>query len=89
MYIFWCVLFKFPDGSPKIGLIAETNMLWTKWRVWREKLMFVKRLQQMDSSMLARQVYEKQVQPGLPGLVKEVKVICETLCLPDIITIRI
>ena len=46
--------------------------------------MFVKRLQNMDSSVLARQVYEKQVQLGLPGLAKEVKNICEGLSLPDI-----
>ena len=46
--------------------------------------MFVLRLQNMDSSVLARQVYEKQVQLGLPGLAKEVKDICEKLSLPDI-----
>ena len=38
----------------------------------------------MESSVLARQVYEKQVQLGLPGLAKEVKNICESLSLPDI-----
>ena len=46
--------------------------------------MFVKRLPNMESSVLARQVYEKQVQLGLPGLAKEVKNICESLSLPDI-----
>ena len=38
----------------------------------------------MDNSTLARQVYEKQLKLRLPGLVSEVKTICETLCIPDI-----
>ena len=46
--------------------------------------MFVKRLQQMDTSTLARQVYEKQLKLRLPGLASEVKTICETLCITDI-----
>ena len=84
IYMFWRVLFKVPDSTPKVGLIAETNTLRTKWRIWRQKLMLAIRLQNMDSSVLARQVYEKQVQLGLPGLAKEVKDICEKLSLPDI-----
>ena len=38
----------------------------------------------MDTSTLARQVYEKQLKLRLPGLASEVKTICETLCITDI-----
>ena len=38
----------------------------------------------MDRSVLARQIYEKQLQLGLPGLAREVKTICETLNIPDV-----
>ena len=30
IYMFWRVLFKVPDSTPKVGLIAETNTLRTK-----------------------------------------------------------
>ena len=38
----------------------------------------------MESSTLARQVYEKQFKLNLPGLAREVKTICDTLKIPDI-----
>ena len=84
IYLFWRAMFKIPDGTPKIGLIAETSTLRTKWRIWKEKLMLVRRLQKMESSVLARQVYERQLQLGLPGLAREVKDICDSLKIPDI-----
>ena len=38
----------------------------------------------MDRSVLARQIYEKQLQLGLPGLAREVQTICEIIKIPDI-----
>ena len=76
------VLFKVPDSTIRIGLIAETSTLRTKWRIWKEKIMFVRRLQQMNTSVLARQVYERQLQMGLPGLASEVT----DIKIPDVIT---
>ena len=77
-------MFKVPDGIIKIGLIAETSTLRTKWRIWKSKLMFVRRLQQLDSSALARQVYERQLKLGLLGLAKEVTAICDTIKIKDV-----
>ena len=82
--MYWKVMFKVPDSTLKIGLVAETSTVRTKWRIWREKIMFVRRLQQMDRSVLARQIYEKQLQLGLPGIAREVNTICESLNIPDI-----
>ena len=38
----------------KIEIIAETATLRTKWCVWKDKIMLVRRLQQQDSSSLSR-----------------------------------
>ena len=84
IYMYWKVMYKVPDSTPRVGLIAETSTIRSKWRIWREKLMFARRLQQMDRSVLARMIYEKQLQLGLPGLAKEVKEICESINIPDI-----
>ena len=84
IYLFWRVMFKVPDSTPKIGLIAETSTVRSKWRIWTQKLMFVRRLQQMNTSVLARQVYERQLRLGLPGLAREVSDICQLIKIPDI-----
>ena len=39
IYLFWRVMLKVPEGTPKISLISETGTLRTKWRVWQEKLL--------------------------------------------------
>ena len=83
IYMFWRIIFKVPDSTVKIGLIAETSTLRTKWRVWKEKLKFVKRIQKMESTTLARQVYERQLKLGLPGLAREITDICEAISIPD------
>ena len=84
IYLFWRCMFKVPESTPKIGLIAETSTIRTKWRIWTQKLMLVKRLQNKNMSVLARQIYEKQLKLGLPGLAKEVTVICDKISIPDI-----
>ena len=33
--MYWKVIFKVPDSTLKIGLIAETSTIRTKWRIWR------------------------------------------------------
>ena len=57
--MFWKVMFMVPDGTPRISLVAETSTRRTKWIIWKEKVMFVRRIQEQDTSSLCRQVYEK------------------------------
>ena len=38
----------------------------------------------MEKTVLARQVYERQLKLGLPGLAREVTDICEAISIPDI-----
>ena len=33
IYLFWRVMFKVPEGTPKIRLIAKTSTVRTKWRI--------------------------------------------------------
>ena len=76
--------FNVSDSTVKIGLIAETSSLRTKWRIWEAKLMFVKRLLRMETKTLARQVYERQLKLKLPGLAREVTEICDIIKIPDV-----
>ena len=82
--MFWKVMLKVPDSTPRISLVAETNTRRTKLRVWKDKIMLVRRMQEQDTSTLCRQVYEKQLQLNLPGLAKEVSDICEQIQIPDV-----
>ena len=82
--MFWKVMMKVPDGTPRISLVAETSTRRSKWRIWKEKVMLIKRIQAQESSTLSRQVYEKQLQLNLPGLAVEVTAICEQIGIKDV-----
>ena len=84
IYLFWRVMLKVPESTPKVALISETATMRTKWRVWQEKLFVIKRLQKQKVASMSRMVYEQQVQLGWPGLAEEGKQICNTLGLQDI-----
>ena len=42
--LFWRVMFKVPESTPKIALMAETGTMRARWRIWLAKLMLVKRI---------------------------------------------
>ena len=75
---------KVPESTPKIGLIAESATIRSKWRIYQQKIMLVRRIQQQDMSCLARRVYEQQLKLGLPGLAREVTEICQTISIQDV-----
>ena len=66
-------------------LRAETASLKMKHRIWKQKLILVRRIQIQDRS-LAKAIYEEQVAMGWPGLAREASEICKILCVPDINT---
>ena len=84
IYLYWRIMLQVPESTPRIALVAETATMRTKWRVWQEKLLLVKRLQRQKTTSLARLVYEEQVKLGWPGLAEEASKICVTIGLPDI-----
>ena len=81
--MYWRVMLKVPESTPKIGIIAESSSVRSKWMIWEAKIMLVRRIQNQELSCLARRVYE-QLRLGLPGLAKEVTDICEAISIPDI-----
>ena len=50
-----------------------------RMRVWIEKVMLVRHLRSLDTSSLARRIYEEQKEKKWPGLVKETTDICQKL----------
>ena len=66
-------------GCPTPSLRCETGMLSMKMRVSVEKVMLVQHLRNLDTTTLARSIYEEQKEKKWPGLVKETSEICQKL----------
>ena len=49
------------------------------------KLVFVNELKNMEEYTLAKQVFNEQVESGLPGFAIEAKYLCEDIGLPNIL----
>ena len=81
---YWRAMLAVPEGTPKIALFAETGTMRIKWRVWLEKLMLVRRLQEKEKTSLARGVYEEQLRHSWPGLAMEVTRICDEVKLENV-----
>ena len=73
-----------PDSVPKVAMRSESTCLGFKWRIWEQKLIWVKRLQRLEESTLAARVYREEIKLGWPGLASEVKYICSEIGLPNI-----
>ena len=77
-------LLRLPASTPLPCLRGATALMGMKWRVWREKLNLVLSIRRQEEGVLACQLFEEQVSLGLPGLVPEVRDICQSIGLPDI-----
>ena len=77
--LFWRVMFRVPESGPKVMLRAETAMLGMKHCIWREKIMFIRQIKNLEESSLAKAIYNEQKAQGWPGLVEEVTTICEQI----------
>ena len=71
-------------GCPTPSLRWETGVLSMRMRVWIEKLMLVRHLKNLDTTSLARKIYEEQKANNWPGLVKETTLICQKLNIANI-----
>ena len=81
--LFWRTVLQVPRGTPKVMLKAETATMKMKFRIWKEKLRLVKRIQSQERS-LAKAIYEEQVAMGWPGLAREAEEICKAVGIADI-----
>ena len=69
--LYWRTVLQVPKGTPRVMLRAETGCLKMKFRIWKMKLMLVRRIKQQAGS-LAKAIHEEQVAMGWPGLAREV-----------------
>ena len=70
-------------GAPKVALRADTATRGMESRIWREKIMLVYHISHLEEKDLAREMMDEQVSNKWPGLVDEVKELCETLMIED------
>ena len=87
--LFYRILLNVPRTTPKASLSWELGGLKMKWRIIKEKLIFIKHILQLESSALAKQILEIQVQENLPGLSKECKEFIDLLNLPNIFELEL
>ena len=76
------LMMEVPMSTPKVALRAETGLRSLKHRIWFEKVSLILAIRRMKGG-LAKEVNEEQVAQGLPGLAREVEVICSTIGVPD------
>ena len=77
-------LLHLPVSTPKACLLAASGRTRMKWRVWEQKLLLILAIGQQEDEVLAKQVFEEQVELGLPGLAQEATDICSQIGLQDI-----
>ena len=70
-------------GAPLAALAWETGVLNMKLRIWREKILMILHIRNLDENSLARKIYHEQVVKGWPGLAKETTEICKQLNIED------
>ena len=80
------IILQVGPGAPLAALNWETGLLDMKLRIYKEKLMFLLHIRDMDECSLASKIYREQVAKGWPGLAKECKDICKELKIEDINT---
>ena len=63
-------LLKMPRSFPQVATRVMSGMLGMRHRIWLEKLNPVDALRKLDNNTLAKEVFNSQMDIGLPGLVK-------------------
>ena len=70
-------------GSPSASLLWDTATLNMSLRVWKEKVLLIIHIRNLDSTTLARKIYDEQKGNSWPGLAEETRIICEKLSIED------
>jgi len=68
-------------GTPKVALRADTGTRGMESRIWREKIMLVFHIANLEEEDLAKRMLVEQEANKWPGLLEEVNRMCETLNL--------
>ena len=77
------LILQIGPGAPVASLCWETGFLDMEIRAWRDLIMMVIDLRNMEANTLARQVYEVQKNRHWSGLAKETAKICALLQIED------
>ena len=83
------LILQIGPGSPVAALNFTFSLLDMKIRIWREKLLMIIHIRDLDKESLANRVYEEQKAKKWPGLAQETQVICEQLGVEDCNTTRL
>ena len=78
------VLLKLTSSTVLPLYRAETSLTGMKWRIWEQKLLLVKAIRQLEDNVLAKEVFNQQLEMGWPGLAREATKICQEIGLQDI-----
>ena len=70
--MFLKTLLHLPDFTPTLALRAITGMQGMQWRIWEQKLLLNVAIRRLEVHTLARQIFNRQLKEGLPGLTEEV-----------------
>ena len=70
-------------GAPKVALRADTGTRSMESRIWREKIMLVYHVSQLDEGSLAKDMLEEQVANNWQGLASEVNDLCHSMNIED------
>ena len=71
------------QGAPSASLLWDTATLDMSLRVWKQKILLVLYLQNLDEETFASRVYKEQKLKKWPGLAAETTQICESLNIKD------
>ena len=77
-------LLHLPDSTPSLALRAITGMRGMQWLIWEQKLLLILAIRRLEEHTLARQIFDQQLEEGLPGLTEETSKICKEIRIPGV-----
>ena len=77
------MILQVSQGAPSASLLWDLAALDMSLRVYKEKILFVLHLRNLENTTLAGQVFIEQKENNWPGLSEETRLICENLDLED------
>ena len=71
------------QGAPRASLLWDNQVLYMQLRVWKEKILLVIHIRNLDENSIANQIYKEQKEKQFSGLALETKSICQSLNIED------
>ena len=77
------------QGAASASLLWDSATLNMSLRIWKEKVLLILYIRNLDITTLARKVYDEQKIQKWTGLAEETRTICEKLSIEDCNTTQI